>query len=34
MKTIPAFKLTAVMSIFDNIDWDHPTAVSNKPRVY
>lgn len=34
MKKIPAFKPTPVMSLLDNINWDKPTIIGDKPYVY
>lgn len=34
MTTIPPFKPTVIASIFDNINWNQPTAKANKPIVY
>lgn len=34
MKKISAFKPVPVMSLLDNINWDAPKAVGNRPYVY
>lgn len=34
MKTIPAFTPLVYMTLFDNIEWEKPKLVSNRPFVY